>query len=248
MSSNKDRVEAMILVGGRGTRLRAVVGDRPKPMAEVAGRPFLQWLVIGLRSQGGRRVVLCTGHMGDKVQAHLGEGSDLGVKLVYSREIAPLGTAGAVRNALELMWSDPFLVMNGDSYCRFELDMLCRSHILNRAAVTLWLVRVNDCSRYGSVVLREDGEVEAFEEKSEASRPGLISAGIYLMNRKMVESIPAGRAVSLEREVFPGLVGHGLYGVVGEGPFLDIGTPEDFARAEKFMTRVMRGGEKNPNE
>lgn len=235
MHSDYCPLDAMILVGGRGQRLQSVVNDRPKPMAEVAGRPFLEWLLKGLQAQGMRRVILCTGHKGEMVEKYFGDGKLWNLEIQYSPEPVPLGTAGAVRNALDLIENNQFLVLNGDSYCRFNLKQLVNSHITKKASITMWLVIVDDCRRYGSVQIGKDGAVQAFQEKSSVQSSGLINAGIYLMARDIGETIPKGQAYSLETDFFPRFVGRGLYAVAGEPPFIDIGTPESFAGADKII-------------
>ena len=235
MRTGHKPLDALILVGGKGARLQSVVSDRPKPLAEVAGRPFVEWLLLALRAQGVRRVIFCTGYMSEMVEAHFRDGRQWDMEVVYSRDPIPLGTAGAVRYALSQVRSDRFLVMNGDSYCRVDVSRLEEVHTTRGACATLWLVRVDNCRRYGSVVIGEDGAVQAFREKSPEKCTGLINAGIYLLEREAAETIPEGRAVSLETEFFPRLIGHGLYAVVGEGPFLDIGTPEAYNKAPQFF-------------
>ena len=227
--------DAIILVGGRGTRLQSVVSDRPKPMAEVAGRPFAEWMVLALRKQGVRRVVFATGHMADAFQNHFGDGCRWDVEVAYSHESEPLGTGGAVRLALDVAQSDRLLVLNGDSYCPLDLARLQQTHVKRGARASIWLVRVNDCRRFGTVQVDGDGAVSAFLEKQDVERAGLINAGIYLLDRDLVEAMPADRAVSIEREVFPDLIGRGLYAVAGEGPFIDIGTPESYTQADSFV-------------
>ena len=230
---------ALILAGGLGTRLQRVVQDRPKPMAPVAGRPFVEWLVIALKNQGVRSIVFCTGHLGDALEEYFGEGERWDVRISYSREETPLGTGGALRLASRLAASALVLAANGDSYCPFDLRRLTRPYSDPEARGVLALVPAEDRSRYGSVELGGDGRVVAFSEKSRSARPGLISAGIYLFDRAVIEEIPADRPVSLEEEVLPVLAARGaLYGVVGEGPFLDIGTPEAYERAESFFASV----------
>ena len=235
MKTDHKSLDALILAGGKGARLRSVVSDRPKPMAEVAGRPFVEWLLLALRAQGVRRVIFCTGYMSEMVEAHFRAGRQWDMEVAYSRDPVPLGTAGAVRYALNQVRSDRFLVMNGDSYCRVDISRLEKVHAIRGACATLWLVRAKDCRRYGSVVIGEDGVVRAFREKSPKRQAGLINAGIYLLEREVAETIPEGRSVSLEADLFPRLVGHGLYAVVGEGSFLDIGTPEAYDRASQFF-------------
>ena len=228
----------MILVGGKGTRLQSTVYDRPKPMADVAGKPFLEWLLISLYEKGIRKVILCTGYMGEMVESYFGDGGKWDLQVRYSHETFPLGTGGAVRNALDLVQGGSFLVLNGDSYCRFDLNSMEKKHNYKSALATMWLVKMNDCSRYGSVVLDDNGMVQSFSEKSLVSGAGLINAGIYLLDSKLVETIAKDRKVSLEKDVFPHIVGTGLAGVVGDGVFVDIGTPESYASAEEILKAV----------
>lgn len=227
-------IDAVILAGGLGQRLRPVLRDRPKPLAEVDGRPFLEWLVLALKAAGIRRIVLATGHMGETIEQALGDGRRFDVELTYSREPEPLGTAGALRLAAGHARSSPLLVLNGDSYCRFQLDDLLALHRDRRAAATLWLQEERDAGRFGSVELDGKGKIVRFLEKA-GDKPALISCGVYLVERAVIDRIPTGRAVSLERDVFPGLAGHDLYGVVGRGTFLDIGTPQALAKADNLL-------------
>ncbi len=227
--------EAVILAGGKGTRLKRIVKDRPKPMAVVAGRPFLERLVHLLYSQGFHRIIFSSGFMAEVIEAHFGDGSSWQMEFEYSVDPFPLGTAGAVRHALSNLYSERFIVLNGDSYCPVDTQRLEKVHSAAAARATLWLVRADDCSRFGSVDLSPDGTVRAFHEKAEVRCPGVINAGIYMLERDAVATIPEGVEVSLEKELFPSLIGHGLYGVIGEQPFLDIGTPEAYASAERFF-------------
>ena len=228
-------VDAIILTGGKGTRLQSILDDRPKPMALIAGRPFVEWLLLMLRHQGIQRAVMCTGHLSEAVESYFGNGQDIGMELVYAYDPLPLGTGGAVRNALVKTNSKRFLVLNGDSYCRFDLSNFLKTHLAHNARVSLNLVQVKDCSRYGSVKINKDGMVLAFLEKSPGKIPGLVNAGVYLLERDVVEGIPEGKMVSLEKEILPGLIGNGLYAVVCKGIFIDIGTPESLNKAKKIL-------------
>jgi len=230
-------IDAIILSGGRGERLRGVLADRPKPLAEVGGRPFLAWLVLALANQGIRHIVLATGYLGDAIQGAMGDGRRFGVELTYSRESEPLGTGGAVRLAAPQVRTGRVLVLNGDSYCRFDLERLLRVQQQSKAAATMWLQEVPDPGRFGTVELGDDGRVVGFVEKAQKGREdlALISCGVYLMERSVLDRIPAKLAVSLERDVFPGLVGAELWGVRGEGIFVDIGTPQALAEADNLL-------------
>jgi NDP-sugar pyrophosphorylase family protein len=230
-------LQAAILVGGKGTRLRSVVSDRPKPMAEVAGKPFLEWILIGLRDRGISRIVLCSGYMPEFIENHFGDGSRLELDISYSVDPYPLGTGGAVRFALGHLSSSRILVLNGDSYCDFDIEHLINTHEESKAVATIWTTQVEDSSRFGSIDVSQNGGVLAFHEKQASRGSGIVNAGVYLVARDVISEIPEGRAVSLETEVFPELVGCGLFAANGDYPFLDIGTPESFAIAEDFLSR-----------
>jgi D-sedoheptulose 7-phosphate isomerase len=203
-------------------------------MAMVGDRPFLEWLLLGLRRQGVTRVTLATGHLGDHVRDHLGDGAQLGMRLTYSHEDTPLGTGGGLRLALEQTPCDRVLVLNGDTYCRLDLDRLLTAHVDGGARATLQLSFVDDSSRFGTVQVTDAGLVTAFAEKRTAAA-GWVSTGAYLFDRSVLEGIAPGTALSIEADVLPGLVGGGLRALAGSGPFVDIGTPEAFADASTVL-------------
>jgi D-glycero-alpha-D-manno-heptose 1-phosphate guanylyltransferase len=226
---------SIILAGGLGSRLRDILPDRPKVLAEFHGRPFLTYLLDQLAAAGTRRVVLCTGYRAASVQACLGDtyGS---VKLIYSPEAAPLGTGGALRLALVHLESDPVLVMNGDSLAEVDLLAYLAWFQERTALASLLLVPAEDTSRFGRVEVAEDGAITGFREKG-ISGPGWISAGVYFFKKTVLELIPPHQAYSLEQDLFPRLIGKGLYGYRVKGNFIDIGTPESYARAGEFLSR-----------
>lgn len=222
-------MKALILAGGLGTRLRGVVTDLPKPMAPVAGRPFLEYLLLQLARHGLTEVVLSTGHLAEKVSEHFGSGEQLGLHLSYSRERSPRGTGGAIKLATPLIGGQAVLVMNGDSVVDADLTEVAEGHRERNALATMVLTRVEDTSRYGAVEIGDGGEIERFVEKREGAGAGLINSGVYLLSPQVLQEIPdAERPVSLEREVFPSLVGRGFYGHSVDGFFKDIGVPEDY--------------------
>ena len=225
-----------VLAGGLGTRLLPVVSDRPKALAEIHGRPFLTYLLDQLSNAGSSRVVLCTGHLGEQIEQTFGKRYRK-LQISYSRETRPLGTGGALRLALPYLLSDPVLVMNGDSFCATDLTSLWAWHCNRGSQATMLLAEVPNTERYGSVKIDSDGTVTQFVEKKQGGS-GSINAGVYLLSRQVIRSIAEGTVVSLEHDIFPTLMNHGLYGYQERGRFLDIGTPEDFAAAEQFFAAI----------
>jgi NDP-sugar pyrophosphorylase family protein len=226
-------VTAAILAGGMGTRLRPVVGELPKVLAPVHGRPWLAFLLDRLAAAGLREVILLTGRGAEQVRAGLGD-SHGELRLRYAAEPESLGTAGALRHALPLLAAPQVLLLNGDSYVEADLSAFLAFHRRRPTAASLVMANVTDAARYGRLEVAPDGRVLRFREKDSAG-PGWINAGAYLLDRRLVESIPAGRAVSLEREMLPRwLAGAGLAAFPGRR-FLDIGTPESYAEAEAFF-------------
>jgi D-glycero-alpha-D-manno-heptose 1-phosphate guanylyltransferase len=227
--------EALILAGGLGTRLRAAVADRPKPMAGVDGRPFILFLLEQLARHGFQHAVICLGHLGELVPPSLGDRFGP-LHLDYSFEPVPLGTAGALRNAAALLREDHVLAMNGDSFCDVDLRQLERAHHDFGAAATLVVLPQDDRRRAGGVRLGAGGRIVAFESRPAVAGPGLINAGIYVLRREVLDIIPGGRAVSLEEEIFPLLVERReLFGWQAKGRFIDIGTPDSYAAAQTFF-------------
>jgi NDP-sugar pyrophosphorylase family protein len=229
--------DVAILCGGLGTRLRSAVADRPKALAEVAGRPFLAWLLDLLDSHGFQRVVLCTGYRAEQIEAEFGANYK-GLHLQYSREPSLVGTGGALRHALPLFRSPSVLVVNGDSYCHADLASFWRGHVAAHAVASMVLTHVEDSRRFGSVQLNDEGNAAVFQEKAASSGPGWINAGIYLVSRALLQAIPPDAVCSLEREIFPLWIKPGLRGVKSDGPFVDIGTPESYASANRLFSEL----------
>ncbi|MEO8246778.1 MAG: nucleotidyltransferase family protein [Chloroflexota bacterium] len=231
-------MQTLILAGGLGTRLGSLASDTPKPMLEVAGRPFLELQLRYLASQGIRDVVLCTGHRAERVRDHFGDGATLGLSIAYAIEDRPLGTGGAVRNALPLIADERILICNGDSFVRFDVAELTRVHGQLGTLASMILVSVEDAGRFGIVELAADGRVVAFAEKV-ARGAGLVNAGVYVVERRLVEELPSGTS-SLERDVFPTLTDGRLGGLPVAGPLIDIGTPAalDAARTDQMLAAL----------
>lgn len=231
-------VPAVLLVGGMGTRLRSVVPNRPKPLATVGDNSFLELLIRQLRGYGIRRIVMCTGYLGDQIEVEFKDGLAWDVAIEYSREASPMGTGGAIKLAEEhLQEASDFIVMNGDSFLEADLARLIQFHRERGAIATVAAVRVDNAGRYGTIKVESDGRVVGFIEKSGCELPGLINGGVYVLRRSALKYFPKG-AASLEKEIFPLLVGQGLYALEQKGIFIDIGTPDDYRAAQKLCDRL----------
>jgi mannose-1-phosphate guanylyltransferase len=217
----------VILVGGQGTRLRPLTSNVPKPIVTLVDRPFISFMLEWLRGHDVDDVIMSCGFLADSVRAVLGDGSELGIRLRFVEEPEPRGTAGALKLA-EPMLDESFLMLNGDVLTDIDLSAQIAQHERTGAVGTLSLVPVADPSAYGLVLLEEDRSVREFIEKPSAEQQvhtNLISAGAYVLQREVLDLVPPDRNVSIEREVWPRLVGHGLYGFPSESYWLDIGTP-----------------------
>lgn len=231
-------MQAVLLAGGLGTRLKSVVNDRPKPMALIGEKPFMAYLVHELILQGINHIIFAVGYKGTMVEEYFKDGSGFGVQVDYAYEEALLGTAGAIKNAAGFIRDDQFLVLNADTFYQIDysrLQTLSQDMSLDMALV---LRKVPDISRYGKAVLK-DNRLMAFNEKSEEAVPGTINGGVYLMKRELLQEIPNGK-VSLEHDMIPRWLSEGkaLGGIVNDGYFIDIGVPADYYR---FIEDVQKG-------
>ena len=227
-------MQAVVLVGGEGTRLRPLTLTQPKPALALVDRPFIRYMVHWLGRHGIDEVVMACGFKAKSLRAALGDSVPGGPEIRYIQEDEPLGTAGPVRLAAdEGLLGDRFMVLNGDVLTDLDLTALQRQHDETGAVITLGLHPVDDPTSYGLVRRADDGVVLGFLEKPDSAEIDTdeVSAGAYVIERQVLDLIPAGRAVSIEREVFPRLVGQGLYGRRLEGYWMDIGTPQRYLQA-----------------
>ena len=234
-------MQAILLAGGLGTRLRSVVSDRPKPMALIEGKPFMEYVVHELSRYGIRDIVFAVGYKGTMVEEFFGDGKAFGITASYAYEEELLGTAGAIKNAGKQIYEDWFFVLNADTF--YQLDYRRLMEVRDRRSLDFALVlrQVPDVSRYGRAVLVQDMLVE-FNEKTTRPEPGTINGGVYLMKKELLAEIPEGK-VSLENEMIPKWMGmekagRRLGGIVNDGYFIDIGVPEDYYR---FQEDVRKG-------
>jgi len=237
--------EAILLVGGQGTRLRPLTLGTPKPMLPVAGVPVTVHQIARARAAGVERIILGTSYRAEVFAEQLGDGSDLGVEIAYAVEDEPLGTGGAIRHAAAHLLSgpdDPVMVLNGDVLSGVDYAGLVEDHVSAGALVTLHLVRVADPSAYGLVPTDDEGRVLAFREKPTTPEEIItdqINAGCYVFRRSAIDAIPVGRPVSVERETFPSFLAEGalVRGVVDNSYWLDLGTPWDFVKGSADLVR-----------
>lgn len=230
--------EAILLVGGKGTRLRPLTVHTPKPMIPAAGVPFLTHQLARARAAGVEHIVLATSYLAEVFEPYFGDGSELGLHLEYVTEVEPLGTGGAIRNVASRLHSgpdDPVLIFNGDILTGLDIRALVDTHASSGADVSLHLTRVPDPRAFGLVPTDSEGRVQAFLEKPQTPEEIVtdqINAGAYVFRRSVIDEIPAGRPVSVERETFPGLLSSGahLQGMVDSTYWLDLGTPQAFVR------------------
>lgn len=230
-------MEVIILAGGLGTRLQAAVPDLPKPMAPIAGRPFLSWLLDYLGKQGVRHAILSVGYRHNDIIDHFGycHGS---ITLSYAVENIPLGTGGAVLNALEYTRKNQVFIVNGDTFLALDYLAMLRHHEATESQFTMAVRQVNDISRYGRVVI-QGSRLAGLEEKS-AAGSGLINAGVYLFNRNLFSGQKLSKAFSLERDFLPARLGGTFASVfVASGYFIDIGVPEDYQRAKLELPAML---------
>lgn len=234
-------MQAILLAGGLGTRLKRVVSDRPKPMALIEGKPFMEYVIHELSRYHIQEIIFAVGYKGSMVEEYFGDGARLGIKASYSYEKELLGTAGAIKLAGKQITEDWFFVLNADTFYQLDYTRLLEVRDKKNLDFALVLRQVQDVSRYGRALLCE-GMLTEFNEKTSKAVPGMINGGIYLMSRKLLADIPEGK-VSLENEMIPKWMSfqdtrYRLGGIVNEGYFIDIGIPEDYFR---FQEDVRKG-------
>lgn len=229
-----ENTDVVILCGGLGRRLKSAVGDRPKPMAEIDGRPFLDILIHGAAGFGFKRFILCIGYMGDVIKRHY-RGARGSWEIIFSEEQRRLGTAGAIKNAESLIKSSPFLAMNGDSLCQVDLIKFIEFHFVRNCLASLVLAKTAKEDDYGIVKVGAGGQIIGFDEKGKQNGDALINAGVYMFGRDIFSLIPANEEFSLEKDLFPRILGRGFYGYMSGQTFIDIGTPERYEAAKRTL-------------
>ena len=228
-------IDTVILCGGLGTRLKDLTKDLPKPMVDIHGQPFLDILINYASSFGFKRFILCSGYKAEIISKYYNNKVD-GIEYVFSKEEVSLGTGGALVNAAKLIRSKVFLGLNGDSICQVNLRNFYNFHLTKKAKVSIALTSVDDPGDYGCIALNENHEIIQFNEKSSSNSDGkLINAGIYLMDRDLINSFPSNKKLSLEYDMFPAFTKKTLHGYIDNAPLFDIGTPERLNKLKKHF-------------
>jgi len=232
---NPEDIQVLILAGGFGTRLKSVVQDLPKPMATIANKPFLEYLISFLKAQNFKNITLLTGYKSELIQNYFQDGKNFGINMTYSHEDQPLGTGGALAQAMRSFPKSHYLVLNGDSFFSMKL---CQLLINQDAMISIALRKVDDISRYGGVELDQNNKIISFYEKNQNGGPGLINAGIYLFKKEVLNYFPKQNNFSIEQDIFAKLAHQNLiFGVKSEGHFIDIGLPESFSEAQTLLPK-----------
>ncbi len=238
MTVSPEQISAVVLAGGFGTRIKHLLGDLPKPMAPVNGRPFVEWIVRYLAAQKIRNVILSTGHLAETVEKHFATQPVKNIHVTCIPETSPLGTAGGFLNATRgNVKSKAFLVLNGDSLAVAPLEPLLATLNEPDMGGAILGVPMTEAARYGTISQNAFGELTGFNEKKPGA--GNINAGVYLFRSDMLKTFPGKLPLSFETDVFPALIGSGarLKTVIQGAPFLDIGTPESLPQAGDFIQR-----------
>jgi len=232
-------MKAIILAGGLGTRLRPVISDIPKPMAEVLGKPFLAWQIYQLKNFGIFDIVISIGHLGDKIKQYFQDGEKLGTRIKYAEEHQPLGTGGALRNASRYLTSEEkFLVVSGDTYLDLDFSDFLRFHDEKNSLITMALARRERLSKSGCVEINKENRIVKFVEKEKGA--GLINAGYLIFSSEVFDYMPKKDKFSLEYDLYPKLVKiKRIFGYVTSGYFRDIGNPEDYEAIKKELGEVV---------
>lgn len=231
-------IDVMILCGGRGERLRSVIGENQKVMALVNAEPFLNILLKDLARQGAQRVILCTGYKSEAVEEYYHR-SNFGLAIEFSKEEEPLGTGGAVKNARNLIKSNPFVVMNGDSFCSLDFKKLFQFFLTKKALLTIAIYKTGADKDFGFLTIDDQKAVQRFQEKQEAIQGAqtYLNVGVYIFDQEIFKLMPKEKKFSLEQDFFPTLTEKSFFGYEVKEPFIDIGQPERYVQAQGYFKR-----------
>lgn len=236
MTTDLKKIDVVILCGGLGTRLRPVVSDRPKVLAKIGEKTFLDILIDSLTKQGFKNIILCVGYLKGQIKNHFD--CDKDYNIMFSEEREPLGTGGALKKARALIKSNSFMVMNGDSICKIDFRKFYDFHVNKKAILSMALVRTKAAQDFGSVILDDSQRITSFMEKVVNKDECLINAGIYLMQTDVFSFMPDENRFSLEYDFFPKLIEDKCFGFTINSELIDIGTPERYEKAINLIGEI----------
>ncbi len=231
-------IDVLVLCGGEGKRLRKISGKAPKPMVRIGRKVFLDIIIDYLRKSGFKRIILGIGYQAQFIKKYYCEHKIQGIEIVFSEEKTPLGTGGAVKKAKRLIKSESFLVLNGDTFSKFNADKFIKAYKQNKAKLLLLLRKAKSSQDYGAISIDKQSRITSFNEKPESGAGNFVNGGVYLFSQKAFPEMPKQTKFSLEYDFFPKMIGKGLYGYKESGFFIDIGTPERYSRAEKYFLKT----------
>ena len=234
---NEKTIQPLILAGGFGTRLRSVIDDRPKSMANINGNPFICYLFEFLIKFNLKNIIISSGYMSEIIENEIGDNYK-SIKINYSKEESPLGTGGAVKLASNHHHQQYWLIMNGDSYSEYNLSSFFKFHLEKKADISILVKKVEDVSRYGSIKMNNENKILNFVEKGINNKVGYINLGVYIMNLPIIKEISNDSPTSLEYDFFPRMLKKKIYGYKMKGDFIDIGTPESYLFAKSFFENL----------
>ena len=239
LHNNAKIMQALILAGGKGKRMKPLTNKIPKVLLPVTDRPFLFWLINFLKKQGIKEFILATGYKGKMIEDYFGNGGKFGLKIIYSKEKKSLDTGGAVKNARKLIKGKEILIINGDSLVKINVKKMLKFHRSKKLPITMAVCKISNTQRYGKVIIDKKNTVAVFKEKNKNTKKGIINAGFYIFQKEIIESFPKKTKISLEREIFPKFVGRiGVFRI--NDYFIDMGTPEDYQKIQKEYQKVWR--------
>lgn len=236
-------MKVVMLSGGLGKRLRAAINDKPKSMAPILGKPFLEYQIEHLKKYGMKEIVLCVGYLASQIQNYFKDGAEFKVDIQYAVEKKLLGTGGALKNSEPYLENGTFLALNADSYLEINLSDFLQYHKKKKSSVTIALTQVSETEKYGSVKMDGNNRITEFLEKDKERRPNImVNAGVYLFEREVLNYIPPGKKMSLERDVFPLLLKKKipLFGYLCSGYFIDIGTPQSYLQIQHHLEEMIK--------
>lgn len=237
MANLLKNIDVFILCGGRGRRLKKISGRVPKPMVPIGRRPFLDIVIDYLRKSGFKRFILGVGYKAHFIRSYYKEYKISGIEIVFSQEKQPLGTGGAVKKAKRLIKSDIFFVLNGDSFSEFDAKDFVRFYKQKKAGILILLRKVKNNNDFGAIATNRKSEITCFSEKSSRMRNSFINGGVYLFSKNIFSMMPKNAKFSLEYDLFPRIIGKGLYGYKKSGFFIDIGIPKRYFAAKKYLLK-----------